>query len=122
MYADFFAKFPTYYPKEKTVAASDGFALPAPVGSFPANRFGLCDVHGNVWEWTRDWYGADYYSKSPVDDPQGPAQGEQKVRRGGAWHTAPLFTRLSFRNYNTVGSRYPNLGFRVVREIGDEKK
>ncbi len=118
--ADFFAKFPTYYPKNKTVPASDGFFLAAPVGSFPANNFGLCDVHGNVWEWTNDWYAADYYANSPVDDPHGPADGGQKVRRGGAWHTAPLFTRLSFRNYNTVDSRYPNLGFRVVRDT-DEK-
>jgi formylglycine-generating enzyme required for sulfatase activity len=120
--ADFFAKFPTYYPKDKTVSTHDGFSLPAPVGSFPANKFGLCDVHGNVWEWTNDWYGADYYAKSPVDDPIGPADGGQKVRRGGAWHTAPLFARSSFRNYNTVDSRYPNLGFRVVLETPHAEK
>jgi formylglycine-generating enzyme required for sulfatase activity len=113
--AEFFRTFPTYYPQNKTIAANDGHALPAPVGSYPPNPFGLCDVHGNVWEWTNDWYGADYYSKSPVDDPPGPATGNQKVRRGGAWHSAPLFTRISFRNVNTVDSRYPNLGFRVVR-------
>ncbi len=113
--ADFFHAYPNYYPQDKTLAASDGFALPAPVGSYPPNPFGLCDVHGNVWEWTNDWYGEDYYSHSPVDDPPGPAEGRQKVRRGGAWHTAPLWSRASFRNYNTVDSRYPNLGFRVVR-------
>ena len=115
--ADFFEKFPNYYPKNKTLAGHDGFALPAPVGSYPPNAFALCDIHGNVWEWTNDWYGEDYYSKSPVDDPQGPGPepaSPKKVRRGGAWHSAPLFTRIAFRNYNTLDSRYPNLGFRVV--------
>jgi formylglycine-generating enzyme required for sulfatase activity len=115
--ADFFKSFPDYYPQDKTISTHDGNVLPAPVGSYPANPFGLCDVHGNVWEWTADWYGEDYYSKSPVDDPKGPADGGQKVRRGGAWHTAPLWARASFRNYNTVDSRYPNLGFRIVLEV-----
>jgi len=115
--ADFFKAYPSYYPQDKTLAASDGFSLPAPVGSYRPNPFGLCDIHGNVWEWTNDWYGEDYYSHSPVDDPPGPSEGRQKVRRGGAWHTAPLWSRVSFRNYNTIDSRYPNLGFRVVRNV-----
>jgi formylglycine-generating enzyme required for sulfatase activity len=115
--ADFFAKFPQYYPQDKTLSAHDGFALLAPVGSFPPNPFGLCDMHGNVWEWTNDFYAADYYAHSPTDDPPGPPadpERPKKVRRGGAWHTAPLWSRASFRNYNTLDSRYPNLGFRVV--------
>jgi formylglycine-generating enzyme required for sulfatase activity len=113
--AAFFHAYPHYYPQEKTLAADDGQVFPAKVGSYPPNPFGLCDVHGNVWEWTNDWWAEDYYAHSPVDDPPGPPDGDKKVRRGGAWHSAPLFARISFRNYNKVESRYPNLGFRVVR-------
>ena len=54
-----------------------------PVGSYPANGFGLYDMHGNVWEWCQDWYEADYYAKSPAVDPPGPASGSLRVRRGG---------------------------------------
>jgi formylglycine-generating enzyme len=115
--AAFFHAYPRYYPREKTLSANDGQVFPAPVGSYPANLFGLCDVHGNVWEWTNDWWAEDYYAHSPVDDPPGPVAGDKKVRRGGAWHSAPLFARISFRNYNKVESRYPNLGFRIVGNV-----
>jgi len=106
------------WPKWQPFAlpASDGYTFTAPVGHFSPNGFGLHDMHGNVWEWVSDWHADDYYARSPVDDPQGPATGEVKVRRGGSWHTWPFYARCAFRNWNTPQTRYTLVGFRLVRE------
>jgi formylglycine-generating enzyme required for sulfatase activity len=101
---------------DETPLSPDLQSLTRPVGRFPPNRWGLYDMHGNVWEWCADWYGEDYYAHAPSADPQGPASGQQRVRRGGAWNSFPLWARASFRNWNTPQSRCVNLGFRVVRE------
>jgi len=98
------------------LAGQDGFAFTAPVASFAPNAFGLYDMHGNAWEWTQDLYGEDYYAHSPVDDPEGPADGGEYVRRGGSWHTWPLYARSSYRNWNTPQTRYTLVGMRVVME------
>ncbi len=65
------ARFPRF--AEQTLTASDGYVFTAPVGQFKPNAFGLYDIHGNAWEWCSDWYGKEYYGKSPVEDPKGPA-------------------------------------------------
>ena len=67
------------------IKASDGYAFTAPVGQFKPNAFGLYDMHGNAWQWCADWFGVDYYRKSPVDDPKGPDGGNARVARGGSW-------------------------------------
>lgn len=97
----------------------DGHAFTAPVGQFAPNAFGLHDMHGNVWEWTADWHDDTYYARSPQDDPQGPAEGGVKVRRGGSWHTWPLYARCSYRNWNAPDTRYTLVGIRLVMDAPD---
>jgi formylglycine-generating enzyme required for sulfatase activity len=82
-----------------------------PVGSFPANAWGLHDMHGNVLQWCHDWYG-DYPQKDVVD-PQGPEKGEGRVLRGGSWDLDPGYCRSAFRSWDDPGNRRNSFGFRL---------
>jgi formylglycine-generating enzyme required for sulfatase activity len=71
-----------------------------PVGSYPqgASPCGAQDMAGNVWEWVADWYAGDYFKTGPVRNPTGPATGEFRVGRGGAWLDNPAVLGMTFRN------------------------
>jgi len=86
-----------------------------PVGSFPANAFGLFDMHGNVWQWCEDWYG-DYPQKD-VTDPQGPEKGQYRVLRGGSWRTPPGYCRSAYRRRHGPGGRNNLYGLRVCFSV-----
>ncbi len=103
--------------KERALAGNDGFAFTAPVGSFAANAFGLHDMLGNAWEWVADWHDDNYYAVAPLKDPPGPADGSVRVRRGGSWHTWPLYARCAYRNWNSPQTRYTLVGMRLLREV-----
>jgi formylglycine-generating enzyme required for sulfatase activity len=104
-----------------------------------ANGFGLFDMQGNVWEFVNDWYGQNYYSISPYENPTGPASGfimpdgkPYRGMRGGNWYNglnvggiSDGHSRVSNRNPSYYrGPQDPNhpyyhLGFRVVRNYSE---
>ncbi|MFK5880015.1 MAG: SUMF1/EgtB/PvdO family nonheme iron enzyme [Flavobacteriaceae bacterium] len=84
------------------------------VGTKSANELGVHDMNGNVWEWTNDWYDANYYSSSPSNDPQGPATGSNRVARGGGWFNPANYCRVASRFSGNPADTYDILGFRPV--------
>ncbi len=86
------------------------------VGIREPNSWGLYDMSGNVGEWCSDWYGEDYYLKSPEKNPTGPERGTQRVYRGGSWNNDDPNLRSAYRDYISPGYRDKTLGFRLVVE------
>jgi formylglycine-generating enzyme required for sulfatase activity len=122
--------FQGHFPDTNT--GEDGYAATAPVGSFPANGYGLFDMAGNVWEWTSDWYRADYYQtvaatgeisrnpKGPADsfDPNEPGV-QKRVHRGGSFLCTDQYCAryvAGGRGKGEIDTGTNHLGFRCVRE------
>jgi formylglycine-generating enzyme required for sulfatase activity len=112
------------FPRENT--QEDGFARTAPVGSFPANGYGLVDMAGNVWEWCSDWYHPEYYRVSPRRNPQGPERSfdphepriPKRVQKGGSFLCSDLYCvryMPGTRGKGAPDTGQSHVGFRCVR-------
>jgi formylglycine-generating enzyme required for sulfatase activity/N-acetylneuraminic acid mutarotase len=92
---------------------ASGLGETVEVGQYAANPWGFFDMHGNVWEWTADWYSAVYPSDNPTIDPTGPASGSNRVARGGSWFHDGTLLRSARRGNNPPSDHNSRLGFRV---------
>ncbi len=111
---------------------SEQFHGTTPVCSFPANRYGLCDMAGNVWQWVADWYRADYYRQlagqgEVADNPQGPLDSydpsepgvKKRVQKGGSFLCTDQYCgrfRPGGRGKGDVSTGASHVGFRLVSE------
>ena len=97
-----------------------------PTGTRKPNAFGLFDMHGNVFEWCYDVYDPGYYKNSSQKDPRGPAEGKERVLRGGAWNSSAEACRASYRVSDVPGITdacfaQDTYGFRCVRRLSKEE-
>jgi formylglycine-generating enzyme required for sulfatase activity len=90
-----------------------------PAGEYAPNAWGLCDLHGNIWEWCSDWFSEEWYQQrtsspqSPLRDDGGPSVGVLRVLRGGSWYHIDFYCRAAHRDLSSPGDRNVNIGFRV---------
>ena len=104
----------SYAPEEVAWFDANSEKKTHPVGGKRANKFGVYDMSGNVWEWCLGWYDEVYYGKSPREDPRGPSSGSRRVFRGGSWGYSGSHCRVAVRNCRTPSDVLNNVGFRVV--------
>jgi formylglycine-generating enzyme required for sulfatase activity len=86
---------------------------PVPVMTYTPNRWGLYDMHGNVFEWCQDWYGD--YPTGHVTDPKGPTSGKGRIVRGGSCGNHFYKLGAAERSWDLVDYTSPYIGFRVAK-------
>jgi len=100
--------------------AEDGYAFTAPVDAYQPNGFGFHNMSGNVWEWCGDWFDPSFHIFATRVNPAGPANGVQKVNRGGSFLCHASYCnryRVAARTANTPDSSASHLGFRCARDV-----
>ena len=97
----------------------DGYIYPAPVGTYPDGRspFGCDDMAGNAAEWVGDWYAPDAYATGSAENPAGPANGTERVVRGGSSQNYPSYTRCAVRAHREPEFKTFILGFRCAKDL-----
>ena len=78
---------------------------------YDPNPWGFFDMHGNVWEWVHDWKAN--YPGGTQNNPEGPASGSSRIKRGGSWIYGGAYLRSARRGSNPPSFRLNSLGFRV---------
>ena len=95
----------------------DAFTYTSPAGSFPANAWGLHDMHGNAWEWVEDCLNGGY-GGAPTDGSAWlSGDCSSRMLRGGSWSFNPWFLRAAHRGWGGTVVRNPFIGFRVSRRM-----
>ena len=98
-----------------------GYSQHTTVGSYLPNAWGLYDMHGNVFEWTLDWYQSrSSFTSAAVTDPIGPASGSDRVLRGGGWSGNAQYCRSAYRRDDPSRSYGNRFGFRLCCSAGQQ--